>query len=254
MRFPKTTAVFSLLAITVLLSCQPAGNKQLWKPGFSKLKVIIDTGSVFYLDSIRLSAPWKYTQFVTSWDTTMNTDVYVFDSVQNGELSISLVSFLSRTCDKKIILASDTTIFVSKNDIRSFSEQKEGELPDRKLSEGDTLVVGLRTIGCFGGSKQCLEIVKSQGMYHTNWHTTWPVYSNVQLKNVHDSSYSEKLDKFYRSCEKVVMRPRDTSFWHSSTLITSLYIRKGNLVYPLPDEGEMCSNPYYALLVSTVKH
>jgi len=71
----------------------------------------------------------------------LNQFVYVFDSVSNGDIDLTLVSFLNRTHNKKILLQSDTIINIKENELNSFADAKGKALTSLSLNDGDTAVI-----------------------------------------------------------------------------------------------------------------
>jgi hypothetical protein len=204
---------------------------------FCKLNIALDTSSNFYLDTISVTAKYNhYSSDYQSHDSTIGRYAYTFGLVEKGKIKIQLTSFLNKTFIKEVDLAKDTTIIITANELNNFQDIEERKLPSFDLAEGDTLVVGLKSLGCFHFYKENVIVSKNNGKYTIAFNNTRPRgygLGNMNLKRQFNLEFADTLNMFSVECKKLLKRPQ-TCF---STTSAFIYIRKGNLVYKLPDIG-----------------
>ena len=227
--------ILVLFLVAGLLSCLYGDKMKGTSGGFSRLRIAIDTNANFYLDSISLSAKYKFEVLQrVEYDSALHQLVYVFDSVENGELKFTLVSFLNRTFDKNISLQSDTTIFINSNELNNFTNVEANLLPPLRLNEGDTVVIGLMSTGCWHFYTENLTVAKNKGKYTVGFNSPGEMgYDQPPMNMIKefDSSFGIKLNNFFNDC-KVLLH---SNILCVSTTSTFIFLRMGNSVYRLPD-------------------
>ena len=228
----------AVLLFTGLYSCSDPNTKIKGKnTGFSKLRIVVDPNANFYLDSIRISANYKFkVSNYREYDSSLSQDVYMFDSVENGKINLTLVSILNRNYDKNISLQSDTTIIIKENELNNFADAKAKTLTSLNLNDGDTVVVGLSSMGCFHFLKENIIITKTQGTYNVAFNTTRGSAHGLppmHLNKTFDSSFIHTVDSFYKDC-KALLKRRSICM---STTTAFIVVRIGNTVYCFPDIG-----------------
>ncbi|MBL7747622.1 MAG: hypothetical protein JNM19_09370 [Chitinophagaceae bacterium] len=184
------------------------------------------------------------------YDTLLNTEVYVFDSVKNGNVSFTLVSYLDRTYQKTISLESDTTILIRKDELNDFPATKDNIVPSMKLNTGDSLVIALYHAGCYSFFKENISIRKEKDTYHVRFNTPrLNMYGEASIhhKTEFDSSFGTRIDSFYFACNEL-LKLEKRLFCTSTSVI---YIRLGDNVFRMPGFG--CTNwPGYYNLINSI--
>ena len=234
----STKILIAVLFIIGLYSCACSDKKvEGIKTEYSSLKIAVDTNTNFYLDSIRISNNYKFiVSNYRDYDSSINQLVYVFDSVTNGEINLTLVSFLNRTYSRNITLQSDTTITIKVNDLNNFIDADANTLTSLKLSDGESAVVGLSSMGCFHSLKENIVLTKSQGNYHIAFNTTRENAHGLppmHLQKTFDSSFGNTIANFYKDC-KMLLKRKSLCI---STTTAFVFVRIGNIVYRFPDIG-----------------
>jgi hypothetical protein len=204
---------------------------------FCKLNIALDTSSNFYLDTIGVTTKYNhYSSNYQAHDSTIGRYAYIFGLVEKGKIKIQVTSFLNRTFIKDIDLSKDTTIIITANELNNFQDIEERKLPSFDLLEGDTLVVGFQSIGCFHFNKENLIVSKNKEKYNVEFNNTRARpygLGNMNIKREFSSNFADTLNMFSSECKQLLKRSQ-TCF---STTSANVYIRKGNLVYKLPDIG-----------------
>jgi hypothetical protein len=235
MGLPKIIVIVLLIAF--LSSCASSDRRVKKVRTYSQLRVAVDTNSNFYLDSIRISADYKHRiSNYQQYDSLLKQFVYVFDSVANGKIDLTLVSFLNRTRDKKILLQSDTTIIIKESELNNFNDAKARTLTSLDLRDGDTAVIGLSSLGCFHFLKENFIATKIQGKYYITFNSTRGSSYGIppiHLNKTFDSSFVHTLNNFYKDC-KVLLRRKSGCL---STTTAFVFVRIRNTVYRFPEIG-----------------
>ena len=219
-----------------LYSCGDAENKSQ-SNNYFRLRIALDTSANFYLDSIGLSSAHmiKGSDY-EEYDSILKQGVYVFDSVEKGNVKLTLVSILDRSFDKNIIIHSDTTIQIRRNELYNFIDIKIKSLTSISLNEGDSIVVGLSSAGCFHFLKENIIINKTGGKYYAAFNSTRGISKGlppIHLKREFDSSFVKEINNFYIDCKSLLK----TAGVCISTTSKILLIRIGNHVYKSPYFG-----------------
>jgi len=249
-------SILLFITIASLYSCFHSDKNTIHAPiEFHRLKMALDTNANFYLDSVRISKPHKFkVSNHRDFDSVLNTFAYVFDSVQTGNLDLTLSSFLGRVIIKKIDFHSDTTIFISRNELQNFENIDSKIAPTLELNDGDTIVIGLSSMGCFHSLKENIIINKSNGRYLLAFNTTRGRSYGYDPMNLHkefDSSFQHTIQAFYNDCVKLLRKQAENDkkgLLAMSTTSTYIYIRKGNQVFRLPDIGPLDWDGYDKLI------
>lgn len=242
-----------LLILLGLTSCFSASKRI----EFSKLKIVIDTSANFYLDTVSIKT--KYNQYALqyqSYDSVLGTYAFTIDRLEKGKTEIQLVSFLGRVFTKEIDVNCDTTIFINANELGSFEDKVLETMPSLILDDGDTIVIGYSSFGCFHSMKENIVIGKIKDGYDVAFNTSRLKaygYGNFNTKKNFDSSFSENVNSFYRSCSEFLqdrMEDAKKGIMATSTTSAFIYIRKGNIVFKLPDIGPYDWDGYDKLIAA----
>jgi hypothetical protein len=206
---------------------------------FCKLNIALDTNSNFYLDTIGVTTKYNhYSSNYQAHDSTIGRYAYIFGMVERGKIKIQLTSFLNRTFIKEVELTNDTTIIIKTNELENFQDIHEKKLPSFDLAEGDTLVIGLESLGCFHFYKENVIVSKNNGKYSVAFNNTRPRgygLGNMNLRREFDIKFEDTLKMFSNECSRLLK--------HGSCLSTTtanIYVRRGNFVYNFPEIG--CSD------------
>jgi hypothetical protein len=108
------TGHISIIVTTICLllgSCSVKSDKKHIPEGFSKLTVIVDDNSNFYLDKVSVSNSNKEFKLTMEYDTIRKKPYYLYDSLRNNEYQIVLTSLVNRNFKIPITLTSDSTTF-----------------------------------------------------------------------------------------------------------------------------------------------
>jgi hypothetical protein len=240
MRHFKT--LMTVLLLAGLSSCTDADTSIKENDiQFSRLRVAVDPEANFYLDSISISSDYKFKfSNYSEYDSLLDQLVFVFDSVEHGSIDLTVVSFLNRTYDKNISFQSDTTIFIPRSDLDNFTDDKANKLTSLNLNEGDTIVIGLSSSGCFQFLKENVIVSKKHKNYDVAFNTTREsVYGNspMHLRKTFDSSFTSTLNRFFDDCKTLLKSRKNGKLICISTTTTNVVIRMGNTVYHLPEIG-----------------
>jgi len=223
--------VFTCSLFLCICSCNSKDDNH----NYSRLRIAVDSSANFYIDSIRLFSDFAYSGWhFMEYDTTVGGLVYVFDSVVNSPLDITLVSFLDRNYTKSVSIKSDTTIFISHNELNNFEKEITGTLP--VINDFDTIVIGFSSLGCFHSLNESVVISKQTDKYVVEFNTTRGSsygYAPINFQKVFDSSFDARIRNFYEDCKALIRRNN----FCGSTTSSFIFIRVGNAVYRLPDIG-----------------
>lgn len=244
--------LFCLLVLG-LFSCFSASKRT----EFSKLKIVIDSSANFYIDTISITTNYnQYTLQYQSYDSTLETYAFTIDRLEKGKTVIQLVSFLDRVFKKEIDLAGDTTIFINANELNNFQDEDLKTMPSLRLDDGDTIVIGYSSLGCFHSLKENIIIGKFKNGYTVAFNTSRLKaygHGNFNAKKNFDLSFSEKVNSFYIACSQFLqdrMEDAKKGLMTESTTSTFIYIRKGNSVIKLPDIGPYDWDGYDKLIAA----
>lgn len=231
-----------LIGALISYSCAPKNSKRM---EYSTLKVIIDTNANFYLDSINVSTKYNnYTIERIIIDEALNNQlVYVLDSIEKGEAKLLLTSFLDRTFAKEINIDRDSVVFIKASELNNFQNAERKTMPSFDLKDRDTIVIGLKSIGCFHFYNENVIISKDNGKYNVAFNNTrlrGYGLGNMNIKREFDQYFQDTLNMFSAECKKLFKRNYEC--W--STNNAFIYIRQGNSIYSLPDIG--CEDDWQA--------
>lgn len=236
---------FALLCLA-LISCFHA-SKRL---EFSQLKIVIDSSANFYLDTIGVSTKYNnYTIQYREYDSSLGQLVYVLGKIEKGKAKLQLQSFLDRTFTKEIQIEENTTIFIKASELNNFQNAQQKTMPSFDLKDGDTIVIGLQSRGCFHFYKENVIVSISDGKYNVAFNNTRPQgygLGNMNIKRQFGLEFKDTLDIFSAECRKLLKRGQDCF----STTTANIFIRQGNLVYEFPDFGCKDWEGYNRLVVA----
>ncbi len=172
MRLAKTAAFFCAFFF-LLAGCMSSGNKE--KKRYN-LSIVIDTASNFYLDSITIDKSFRADSipgnYPSVYDSAYKSYAYRFDSVEAGELVISLQSRLDKQYHRQIALESDTTIFLSKNELPVFITGNPDNLIFASMTAGDKICIGYGSSGCFHHYRDKIIIKRDADDYLIDFYST----------------------------------------------------------------------------------
>jgi hypothetical protein len=233
------SAVIFWLFIISIPYCISCSNNDSNPKKRSNIKVIIDTSINFYLDSIFISSKSSRNSYVKSSGEGRHYygydhDVYKFDSVENGRLTIRLQSKLDGIISKEIILKSDTTIFFSKKDIPSFQKGDIDSLDFASVKPGEKISIRVSNNGCFHSSIQKIIILREDDQYLVNFFSTQPVSTQKEKNQITiklNASFKDSLLDFQESLIKFAKQ----NYLDGCTSSSSYDIQKGNTVYNIYD-------------------
>jgi len=227
---------FLLLLPFGLVTCFYTPPPQRESPNL-QVRVVIDSTANFYLDTVSVSAEYYHRSLeYPKYDSTLGRYAFVFDGLEKGETKIQIASFLDRALYKEIDLKKDTAIFIKTNELNNFHDAKEMKIPSFDLNDGDTIVIGLESLGCFHFYKENVIVSKSNGKYKVAFNNTRPRgygLGNMNIKKEFNLEFADTLKMFSAECKKLI---KHRSFCVSTTT-AHIYIRKGDSVYKLPDIG-----------------
>jgi hypothetical protein len=167
-------------------------------PGYSKVRVIVDSAAHFYVEAV-LTSPQFFddNSTDTEFDSVHGTWAYTCSKAKNGPIEVALFSLLNGLCTRKIDLRSDTTIFISKNELPKFRLEND-ETPDlAHMQAGQEISIGLHLQGCFGGYFEKLSIHKKEKGYSVQF-GSMRSYEPVNLEKDLGEDFSDTLALFQK--------------------------------------------------------
>ncbi len=169
----------------------------------------------------------------TFYDSLKNVTVTQFDSLKNGKTQVYIFSLLTDDFEKQFDLQNDTTInfdttqyskLTILNDYKKFTQLIK--------SSEDTIFIGQKVVGCFGG-----EIEKSK-IYKNKENKYVIEYSNSKSHNLSiiDSSFDRHFEEFLTKSKALFPEKENwLTFVHLNTTHIDTYIRQGTYVLEYPD-------------------
>src|SRR5688572_1252941 len=117
---PRHITIFFIITCNLLAACSLLSDKKHILEEYSKLTVVVDNSSNFYLDEVLVKNNSGIFRLSKDYDTTRETIVYLYDSLKNNEYEITLASLLNRDVKIPLTLIKDTVVFVGKSQLKNF--------------------------------------------------------------------------------------------------------------------------------------
>lgn len=245
--------------------------------GYSKLTVVIDTNSNFYVDNVRVKNDSVAFSLSKNFDTIRNTLVYVYDSLRNNQYEITVASLLHRNFKLPLTLVNDTVVFIDRSNLHNFDTTGTATNLLTDWQNTDTLCIAYTSIGCFHNYSNKTLIYKNQNGFTAEFIADTSHDSNTQqlasTKTLLPTSFIDTLRKLewgcmkglseqkeiQRYCENELSKARNASDsmratirLYSSTTSSAIYLNKGNKVFELTTKG-IDEIPFYAGFMKTLK-
>jgi hypothetical protein len=243
--------IIFIIAALVVYNTSCSSKDQKHKRHYT-LRVIIDTSSNFYLDSVSISAKFVRNPYLggyieQTYDSLYKSYAYKFDSVENGSLTIRLQSRLDRNFSKKILLKSDTTIFLSKTEIPSFWEGNLDSLNFIDVNPGEKVCLATYSAGCFHLHIEKSIIQRENEKYRIRFISNRPTSAAPQKTDTTitlNSSFKDSLMDLQSSMIKFLRKKH----FGECTTSKAYYIQRGNTVYTFWDITCSDEISYYKIL------
>lgn len=274
------TRHISLLIVVFCLllgSCTFLSGKEHIPEGFSKLTVVIDDSSNFYLDKVFARNLNSKFNLSISFDTIRKGIVYTYDSLRNNEYDIVFSSLLNRKFKTALTLISDTTIFIDKSQIPNFDTLHSVNNLLTNLSNDDTVCIAYESSGCFHNYSTKTLIYKRDNDFIAEFTTDTSHDSKTSqilyIKKQLGLDFANTLHKLELGCtegknkQKEIEAIRDKSMskaknscdsmranfmMFSSTTSSAIYLNKKNKVFVLSNNG-INEIPYFRNFVQALK-
>lgn len=268
-----------LIPITCLLlgSCSVSSDKSHIPTGYSKLTVVVDDSSHFYLDKVLVEDDSSALKLSKDYDTIRKTLVYVYDSLPNNEYEVTLASLLNKDLKLPLTLIKDTVIIVNKSQLPNFEAIGSANSLLSELRNTDTLCIAYSSIGCFHNYSTKTLIYKSETGFTAEFTTDTSHDSKTQqiisIKRSFPTSFSDTLKKLELNCmeglskqqEIIILCNKELSKaknamdsmrasirLYSSTTSSAIYLNKGNKVFVLTNSG-INEIPFYYGFMNALK-
>lgn len=245
--------------------------------GYSKLTVVVDDSSNFYLDKVIAKNDSAEFKLLKDYDTVRKTLVYVYDSLRNNEYEITLASLLNRNFKLPFTLVKDTVLIIGKSHLQNFDTTGNATNLLAGLQNTDTLCIAYASIGCFHNYSNKTLIYKNQNGFTAEFITDTSHDNKtpqiVSIKKQLPASFLDTLRKLELSCmdgfskqqeikkycDKELSKAKDfwdsakaTSRLYSSTTSSKIYLNKGNKVFELTNNG-INEIPFYSGFMKALK-
>ena len=146
-------------------------DKQHIPEGYSKLTVVVDNSSNFYLDKVIVKNDSTEFKLSKDYDTVRKTLVYVYDSLRNNEYEIAIASLLNRNFKLPLTLVKDTVIIIDKSQLYNFDTVGNANNLLSDLQNTDTLCIAYASMGCFHNYSNMTLIYKNQNSFTAEFTT-----------------------------------------------------------------------------------
>lgn len=247
-------------------------------PKFSKLTLLLEDSSKFYVDKLLLKndsmeriMPYKFDSTVT------NATPYGYDSLKNGTYEVTVKSLLDNVVKFSINLTSDSVLYVDKSLLPSFKNVPDALPLVSELANGDSLIVTYTSIGCFHNYIEKSVIYKHESGFDIKFSTdtsknheieqlitirrTLPVSFADSLKHLAKACTNafqkqQKILNHYKTALMAAKNMEDSVNANSqipySTTSSDIYFRKGNKVFYLTSKV-ILEIPYYYHFIAAMK-
>ena len=245
--------------------------------GYSKLTVVVDDSSNFYLDKVIAKNDSAEFKLLKDYDTVRKTFVYVYDSLRNNDYEITLASLLNRNFKLPLTLVKDTVIIIGKSQLQNFDTTGNATSLLSGLQHTDTLCIAYASMGCFHNYSNKTLIYKNQNGFTAEFTTDTSHDSKTQqivsIKRQLPASFLDTLRKLElgcmegfskqqeirKYCDKELSKAKDamdsiraTMWLYSSTTSSVIYLNKGNKVFKLTTNG-INEIPFYFGFMNALK-
>lgn len=275
---PQHFKTLIIIACFLLGACSTVlSDKKHIPEGYSKLTVVTDKSSNFYLSKVLVTDDSTEFKLSKDYDTNRKTFVYVYDSLRNNEYEITLASLLNRDLKFPLTLIKDTVIIINKSQLQSFDTVSSADNFLSDLQDTVTLCIAYSSTGCFHNYSDKTLIYKTGGSFTAEFTTDTSHDSNTQqilsIKRQVPTSFSDTLkvlelgcmeglskqQEIKKQCDKELSKAKDamdslraTLWLYSSTTSSAIYLNKGNKVFELTNMG-INENPYYFRFMKALK-
>lgn len=274
-----TRHISLLIVIFCLLlgSCSFLSDKKHIPEGFSKLTVVIDDSSNFYLDKASAKSLSSEFNLSISYDTIHKGIVYTYDSLRNNEYDIVFSSLLNRQFKTPLTLISDTTIYINKSQVPNFDTLHSVNNFLTSLNTGDTICISYASSGCFHNYSTKTLIYKNDNYFNVEFTTdTSHDYKKSKILSIKKQlglDFADTLHKLELGCieglskQKEIqaicdknMRDAKNGFdsmranfmMFSSTTSSAIYVNRKNKVFVLSSNG-INEIPYFENFMKALK-
>lgn len=264
------------IACLLLAACSMSEKKHI-PEGYSKLIIIVDESSNFYLNKVIAKNDSEEFKLLKEYDTARKGLVYVYDSLRNSNYEITLASFLNRNFNLPLTLIKDTVITIAKSQLQNFETTNNATNLLSDLRNTDTLCIAYASIGCFHNYSNKTLIYKNQNGFIVEF-TTDTIHDRktqqmVSIKKQLTTSFLDTLRKLElncmkgfskqqeikRYCDKELSTAKDaidsmraTMQLYSNTTSSVIYLNKGNKVFELTNNG-INEIPFYFGFINALK-
>lgn len=274
------TRHISLLIVVLCLllgSCSFLSDKKHIPESFSKLTVVIDDSSNFYLNKVFAKNLSSEFNLSISYDTINKGIVYTYDSLRNNEYDIVFSSLLNREFKTPLTLTSDTTIFINKSQIPNFDTLHSINTLLTNLSNDDTICIAYASSGCFHNYSTKTLIYKKDNNFIAEFTTDTSHDSKtsqiLSIKKQLGSDFADTLHKLELGCMEGLSKQKEiqaicdknmsqakNSFdsmranfmMFSSTTSSAIYVNRKNKVFVLSSNG-INEIPYFENFMKALK-
>jgi hypothetical protein len=206
-----------------------ACNQTLGKKQKSNLKIAINANYTKYLNYPAIQTKLSDSIY---YDSIHNQTIFNFDSLRKGEINVFIFSLLTKDIEQKIDLEKDTTIYFDTTFFFNLKNTKSiKDFRTLTSNSSDTIYIGQKVVGCFGGAIEKIEIYKSYKGYNIH-------YSGFNKQNIEisDSLFNRFYSHFLNESKKLFPdKIGGLTFIHLSTTHIDTYLRQGNNILEFPD-------------------
>jgi len=214
------------------------------------LKIVIDTASNFFPDSTFVAtANNTLAANRAVFDSTYGTFAYIYDSIENGTISVTVQSLLDRIHSKNILLTRDTTIVFSKAELPNFENGSPDTLNIADLKPGEKVCITRSVNGCFEQYSEKTRIQKNETYYQVDF-LSKRGFDDNSLK-VSGEVYQPYKDSLLLFQTSIIKFAKKKSRGFCTTTIT-YFIQKGNTTYKIFD-GDCSDEINYNALSNTIQ-
>lgn len=169
----------------------------------------------------------------TFFDSIKNVTITQFDSLSNGEIEVSVFSMLTDNFEERVELEKDTIITFDAAIYSRFNKVNTAEeFFQLSPNLSDTIYLGQKIVGCFGGEIEKIKISKQRD---NNFRIE---YSNAgnQKFIFFDRLFQKHFQDFIAQARAFFPKTENGfTITNLSTTRFDRYIRNGNNILKLPD-------------------
>ena len=216
----------------------------------SSLKIVIDTASNFFPDSTLVAtANNTLSANRTIFDSAYGTFAYIYDSIENGTISVTVQSLLDRIHSKNILLTRDTTILFLKAELPNFENGSPDTLNIADLKPGEKICITRCLQGCFSQFSEKTRIQKKETSFQVDY------FLNKTFENTPSRVSGEVYQPFKDSLlqfQTSIIKFSKKKSWGLCTTTITYFIQKGNTAYKIFD-GDCSEEINYKALTNTIQ-